>query len=72
MHKVLNDYPTVLAVNCPLFCSNNFLSSSDQFEMAPEHFGPTGLLQSLNDFCVIDHIFSACICFILYTNEAKL
>ena len=42
-------------------------------ETAPEHFDPTFLLQSLNDFWVSNRSYlSACICFILYTDEVKL
>ena len=39
---------------------------------ASEHFGPTFLLQSLNNFWVIDYILQPVYVFILYTNEAKL
>ena len=72
MHKdcyVLNDYPIVLAVICPLFRSNNVLSSDQlrqhqntwSYIFAPK---PERLLGNRS-------YLSACIYFMLYTNEAS-
>ena len=54
---MLNDYPTVLAVICPLFRGNNFLSSSDQLKRHQNTLLLHFLLQRLNDFWEVNLIF---------------
>ena len=68
---MLNDCPTVLAVICPLFDSNIFLSSSDQLDgtrtLCSYIFAgkPERILGNRS-------YLSACIYYILYKNVAKL